>query len=494
MANVFVDNTKETSTLTGANWQFANASTTVTETGAAGNAVAEVAAGDYIRTNGGLQWYKVASVTDDDNIEITPAFQQGTNTDTAKLNSENGTAVGSDYAHHNQALTDNPRAAGDIVKTRANLTYTYAGVDIVFDDDGTVNNPITLKGASIADDPWSDASDVRPIFDFGSTSFNIDISSDDFWTLERLDFINSTNTGGSVRINSSDQIIVTDCRIYNNGSSAIMNALVVISSGGVRILDCVFDNNYGVHIDITDSRVFVSGCTLDGDTVGGGNSTDIGLDVNSGTIYIKDSTFGVTDAHDTADIRAVQGAVIYGRNIKLASTTEVASLATPDIWVAIEDDEQTHLAFRNWQFTGNLSRTTAVERSGEGGTDWSILGEPNSNCGTESPLFVIGDWLRGIPINLDGSSQTITMWAYADSTGGGWTPDASEFFFEVDYHNGAGDWQQAVSVDTFAAEDQWESFAITVNPDASGPGYLRAVLKDNVAGAKLYIDPEPEFS
>jgi hypothetical protein len=77
MADRFIDNTKESGTLTGANWQCTNASTTVTETGAAGNAVAELSAGDYFRTTGGTQWYKVASVTDNDNFEITPAFQQG---------------------------------------------------------------------------------------------------------------------------------------------------------------------------------------------------------------------------------------------------------------------------------------------------------------------------------------------------------------------------------------------------------------------------------
>jgi hypothetical protein len=495
MAIRYVDNTLETSTITGANWQFTNASTTVTETGAAGNALAEVAANDYIRTNGGTQWYKVSSVTDDDNIEITPAFQQANNTDTCKLNSEDGTVIAQSFAHVNQALEDEARVAGDIIKVRANQTHIYSGVITSTDDAGAANNRITLKGADSSDDPWSDGSDVRPIFDYGlSGQFYLFINNP-FWNVEHLDLIGAVSLVGVLRILNADHVTIDDCRIYDNGTGATHLGMGAGLSADVNIINCTFDNNFGKSIDFSSSTANIENCIFDGDTVGGGNGTDYGIEVSSGRIYLRDCTFGVTDEHDLADIFVSSDCVIYGRNVKLDSTTEVATNSANDVQIIrLEDDEQTHLAFRAWLYPGNLSRTTAVERSGAGGTAWSILGEPNSNCGANEPLYIIGDWLRGIPIYLDGSSQTITMWAYADSTGGGWTPNAAEFFFELDYYNGVADWQQAVTTDTFAAEDQWESFAITVTADAAGPAYLRAVLKDNVAGGKIYIDPEPVFS
>jgi len=490
MPDVFIDNTKETATLTGADWQFSNGSGTVTETGALGNAQAEVAIGNYIRTNGGIQWYKVLTITDDDNIEVTPNFQQGTNTDTCKLNSEDGTAVGSEYAHHNQALTDTNRAAGDIVKTRV-ATYTYAGVDIVVDDDATVSNRLTLKGASIADDPWSDASDVRPIIDFAETNNDFNLLFDDYWTIEHLAFTNSTSTI-AVNISIVDGLIIDDCKFYGNGNGTGDSALRLNNSPGAIIRNCIFDNNFGVSLDMSSQGLtLIEGCTFDGDTVGGGNGTNYGLD-HTGMIYIRDCIFGATSAHAIADIR-IGGGYIHGRNNKLNSPTEIATLEYGN-HVIMEDDEQTHLAFRYWQFTGDISRTVTVNRSGAGGTSWSILGEPNSNCTLYESLYIIGDWLDGVPIYLDGTEQTITMWAYADSTGGTWTPNASEFLFELEYYNGVADWQVEVTTDTFAAENQWESFTITITPGAAGPAYLRAALRDYSAGGKIYIDPHPVFT
>lgn len=494
MATRYVDMTKETSTLTGLNWQFTNGSTTVTETGAAGNAQAELAAGNYVRTNGGLQWYKVASVTDDDNFEITPSFKQANNTDTCKKNSEDGTAIAQAFAHLNQATTDEARAAGDIIKVRANQTHTYSSVIIHIDESGDQDSFITLKGCDSVDDPWGDGNDIRPILDFSSPGTTRVILDQDYWKLEHLAFKGCNSTLGALYIYSAHGILVEDCKVYDNGSF-VGQVGSLVKSSIARFLDCIFDNNFGSSLGVESSRVMIEDCIFDGDTVGGGNGTDYGIfmEYGQGIVWIKNSTFGVTDDHDLADLHCSEGGVIRCRNVKLDSVTEV-SLTLGGGSVYIEDDEQTHKAFRAWQLAGNLTRTTAVNRSGGGGSSWSILGEPNSGCGVNEPLYIIGDWIRGIPIYLTSASQTITVWAYVDSTGGGWTPNASEFYIEIEHHEGAADWDVDISVDTFAAEDQWESFAITLTPSGEGPAYLRAILKDYAAGGKIYIDPEPVFS
>jgi hypothetical protein len=493
MATVYVDNTKESSTITGANWLFTNASTSVTETGAAGNALAEVAVDDYIRINAGTQWYRVTAIPDDDTITISPAFQQGTNTDTCKLNSEDGSATGSAYAHPDQAVTHGSLSAGDIVKLRANQTHKHGGINLLLGYNGTINNWITFKGCDSVDDPWSDGSDVRPIIDFDNTNFNVSQSVDNYWKIEHLALKASIDSSGIWSIGSS-WVRFEDCKFFDSGDGIGDEAIGASACKYVYIKDCIFDNVYGNAITVNDcNTVLIEGCISDGDTVGGGNPTRAAVSAVDSTVLLKDCSFGVTDPHDLADI-LVDNAHVFGRNVKLGSSTEVTFNGVTFGFVSLEDDEQNHLAYRRWNYQGNLSRTTAVNRSGSGGTAWSVLGEPNSNCGVEIPLYIMGEWLYGVPIQLSGAEQTITVYAYADSTGGGWTPDNTEFYFEIEHYESSGVWATDKSSEAFVAEDVWKSFSITLTPGAAGPAYLKAVLKDYVAGGKIYIDPTPVFS
>jgi parallel beta-helix repeat protein len=288
--------------------------------------------------------------------------------------------------------------------------------------------------------------------------------------------------------------------LYDIGDSANDNGIYFSSSMHTKVEDCVFDNCYGAGIIVSDSEVMIDGCTFDGDgdaAIGGAAfSTDYGLKMLSGMVYIKNSLFGSdpNGDHDLADIYMFTSSLVHGRNVKLDSATEISWAYTLETGsVNLEDDEQTHLAYKTHWFHGTRERSVAVERSGAGGTAWSILGTPNAQCDTGRPLYIIGDWLRGMPIYLDGTAQTITVYAYADSTGDTWTPNASEFYIEVEHYEGAGDWEVDVSSDTFADEDQWETLSITLTPGAAGPAYLRAVLVDQVAGAKIYLDPLPDI-
>src|SRR4030042_124906 len=69
------------------------------------------------------------------------------------------------------------RTAGDILKVRANKTETIAAI-VNFDEDGTKNALTEIRGCSIADDPWSDGSDVKPIFDMNGGAFYFNAVAD----------------------------------------------------------------------------------------------------------------------------------------------------------------------------------------------------------------------------------------------------------------------------------------------------------------------------
>lgn len=503
MADRYIDFSNSTGTLTGT-WTFTNASATVNSGVANGNALAEVAVGDYIRQSDGIQWYKVTAVPDDDNITITPTFQQATHTDdigASLLNSEDGSAAdGNAFCHHNQATTDEGRVAGDIIRTRGGLTYTYAGVDITCDDDGTVHSYIEIRGIYTAagDNNWGDGNTTRPVIDFGNTAYQLAINTDEYWKVTGVDLTGSNDPLGALLVSGCDRARVEDCRFYDNGNASTRVGLQVRDSPGIEITDCVFDNNFGYSLRAQSCHVILSGCTFNGDgdnPIGSsGNSTDVGIVVVGGTVHIKDTVFG-TDTngdHDVADIGVFFGGQVYCRNTKLDSATEVIHFDDGG-FVMLEDDEQTHLAFKGSFFNGTIERSAVVERSGAGGTAWSILMEPGANCGAEHPLYGIGDWLRGIPIYLDGTEQTITMYCYAFSWAG--LPTVAQFVVEVEHYEGAADWEIDTTSDTFAANDQWESFAITLTPGAAGPAYLRVYLKDYEDGSeKIYIDPKPVIS
>lgn len=82
-----------TRTFTGT-WTFTNGSATVNAGGADGNALAEIAVGDSIRQSDGTQWYQVTAVPDDDNVTISPVFQQATHTDEADASLYKSDATG----------------------------------------------------------------------------------------------------------------------------------------------------------------------------------------------------------------------------------------------------------------------------------------------------------------------------------------------------------------------------------------------------------------
>ena len=78
MVNRFLDRTNKTGDLTGT-WDWTNASTAVTAVAASGDAINDgLVAGDYIKSSNKLEWYKVATVTDKDNLVLSYAYQEAT--------------------------------------------------------------------------------------------------------------------------------------------------------------------------------------------------------------------------------------------------------------------------------------------------------------------------------------------------------------------------------------------------------------------------------
>lgn len=470
MGNVYIDFNASTGVLTGT-WTFTNGAGMTAA--ADGDAVNELANGDYVRQSDGTQWYKVTARPDADTITLSPVFQQATHTDDVGASLYNDTsasgALNTDYVHHNQATTDTVRTAGDIIRTRGGLTYTYAGIDITFDEDGTANLFIELRGIYTAagDDSWGDGDIAKPVIDFGNTAFQMTTSLDRYWKIQSFQFVESADGAGALTASGGGGV-VDDCDFHDNANIGLT------VSNSALVTNCTFEDNGITNLRVAQAPATIDNCVFNGGASGTQRGISCENDVN---IILLNSTFGLTTEHSTADIATFfSNFQIYGRNVLLDSTTQIISntgVLREQDFVRIEDYQQVHGAYRGFEFAGDVMRETASPASPGGTPDW-ILVQPNSDNGLEQALHGLPFPPRGIPIYLDAVENTVGI--YIRVTSWGTLPLVNELVMSITYRVSAGVWATVTSSDTISANDAWELFEITLTPGVAGDVELNVAL------------------
>ena len=385
---------------------FTNGSTTVSGDGST-LFTTEIANNDYIRQSDGTEWYKVTARAANNSCTISPAFQQATHTDDAGASfvsasaTQDGTTTSKAFCHLNRYTTDTTRTAGDILKVRANQTNVIAGINISFDEDGTVISYLEIRGCSIADDPFGDASAVKPIFDFGSTSFYMAINSDDYWRLYNL----AICRGQFAVYITSKNTIIDSCDIYSNTTYGIGTYTNAHYS---EVLNCSLYSNNQANIQFG----FGSAYTISNCTFNGGTGTWYAIDVQiaaggSFQINIKDCTFGVTTQHTTAAIRC--GLPLSMRNTIIVDTVPIS--ATQNImFVTSEDNEQSIGEHKSWLTGGTVTKSATVLRSGGGTSSAYLL--PSSVVTVKYPLNIAyGSLNPDFAVWCPASATTVTVYA-----------------------------------------------------------------------------------
>jgi len=482
----YLDFEGATGNLTGT-WTFTNGSTTVS--GSGGSATSELAAGDYVRVSNGSEWYKVTSVTGDNSFEITPAFQQATVTDAAdstKYNNYDGTATTTPFVHLNQFTTDTARSLGDVLKVRANQTHLYAGIDIVFDEDGNADNMIEIRGCSSTDDPWGDGSDVEPIIGFGDTAYQFYLSGDLFWKIARLECIESSDTYGNVLVNSAHHTFFDSC-VFRDSST---RGLYIKFSGGVRVIDCDFYNNISANLFTQTSQFSCEGCTFNG----GAATTDYGININAeAEVALINCSFGESSSHDVADVRFYcPGASVYARNCKFVGSISF-SVDARHSSLRSEDHNQTKGAHQTLYRNGTIEKDTTVVRSG--GASSSAKMTPNSYCGLYYPLTIADDFCSGdFKLWLPAQQKTVTI--YLRTFGYTTLPTSDELYIETSYLDEATGGHRATvkSTETVSANDTWTAFSVTFTPAQEGWVYVTVYLKKYEPNSGVYVDIKPVVS
>jgi hypothetical protein len=417
---------------------FTNASATVSGSGS--NFDPEVTVGDYIRQSDGTEWYKVTAraAGADTSLTISPAFQQSTHTDDAGASficvsaTNDGSTTSLAFPHLNRYTTDTVRTAGDILKVRANQTHVLTGLTIDFDEDGTPSQYLEVRGCSVADDPFSDSSNVKPIFSYGGSTANyLFLSGDDYWRLFNISVINNAASAfGLISVYLSIGYIIDTCTIYGNANSAGVGIFADTSRG--TITGCTIYGNKSKNIALgTNGYHYITDCVLNG----GVATTDYGIWNLQNIVDISNTTFAVTTAHDVVSIRTDRTPIIC-RNCNLNDTVKVVWAANLIGQVTSEDDAQTIGNQTSWQPNGTITKS-AIVRTG-GASSSAKMMPAATYCTTEYPLTMAASKLvPDFAVWCPASATTVTI--YLRSVGIWATyPTAAQLFIQADYWAGAG--------------------------------------------------------
>lgn len=402
----------------------------------------------------------------------------------------NGLSTTTPWLTVEKYTTATVRSAGDIAWVRANTDQILAAT-VAFDEDGTINNYIEVRGcsATAGEDPWGDASNIKPIFDFDAGAYYLNLNTDNYWRFYQLDVRNNNHANGLLYSGSSYGTIVDSCRFHINATAG-GRGVYTANSNGIKILNSAFDDLCGSGIYIGYSSVSIENSTFDG---GGTYSTDYGLYVYSGTAYCNDCKFGDTATHDNADIylNVIPGTA-YLRNCKLASTIEVGLAANAlGNFVASEDHDQVKGAQKTYYYFGTVERSSTIQLDSLDSAKMT----PTSYVGSIWALNLSNNPLDGdYQIWCPASSTTITIKARETAA---WTtdPTATQFYFEAWYLDQATGGHRAIQTSSQALSGTTEvSFTMTFTPAQAGWVYITCNLKKYEEGKSVNVSVKPTIS
>lgn len=379
------------------------------------------------------------------------------------------------------------RSPGDIAKVRANTSQTATAV-INCDEDGNDDNYIEIRGCSVADDPWGDASDVKPILTFGDGAYYLYVYNDDFWKLNRLVVKEANSSSGNIYIKYARGIYLLNLDSIDNSNSGgkginLLDAINFIIEG------CSLKDNLDTNIYAKTSKGQIINTSLDG----GATTTDRGLYAfHSSYVEIVESEFGQITAHDLQDIRARHNSIVKLRNTKLG--TAGIEVVTGGV-IFEEDADGTFEAGKITHYEGLVTKDTSIKT---GNADFSCKMEPNSYCGINDALSLNCGSIIEFPFNVKLSAsvqKTITIKIRSLGT---WStyPTNTELYIEASYYDSTSDAGRSTikSTQVLSHPTNWVDFTVTLTPQRDGDVYINVYLKKYEASKGCYVNGEISIS
>ena len=391
------------------------------------------------------------------------------------------------------------RTPGDIAKIRAATTEIPAA-NVAFDEDGTLLNPIKIKGCSISDDPWGDESDVRPIVDFNSKAYCMYFSGDEGWDVEHLDVKgskkNSYDAAGNISLANTVAWHGKDLRLYDSthsGLSTYRTSFAILEDSEL------FNNtSSGLYIDAFGTPQILR-CKFNG-----GANQDVGIALYGAAVYCEECEFGQTTPHITSDIGGASGEAVF-KACKFNKFNFYSDINLPS-----------NSAFVFWEDctgTPSLCGAKLLEY-------FFVLKDtatlPQGKTGYSLKMYwKIGDWsyyaglgIRpGLSLANPNHYYPIRLWKAAGSytikikvrATEAWTtyPTADELYLAARYYDEANTYSVATAKSTQTISDgsTWVDFQVSITTGREGPIYLDVILDKYETGNKgVYVYPVPDVS
>ena len=408
----------------------------------------------------------------------------------------NGLGTGTAWKTTRKYTTVTVRSDGDIAYVRAcsDCTDNVTLTNVEFDEDASSTAPHFIIGATAdTEDPWSDASDRRPIIDFRDTNYNLNLAFDYWWYFENLEFRNSTDSLGIIYVSASQGFIIKNCR-FEVGSvvgKAGTEELTITTDTQALVYNSYFGklNSAGGLSVINGAQAYVKDCVFNTSRDG----TSYGVYVSEGKAYVRDSNFTDTDY---AFYIHYNGKIV-ARNINISD--DVGTYFNDNFGeIYIEGINGDINTTYNYHWDSTLERETTNVRTG--GSEVSGKLQPYPSVGNYSRAslthdsFVEGDFKIWVPAN-----QVTNITVYVKGYNWATFPKANELYLES-YYLGSADTTdtdrdtrtRVVSDEVLDDNTDWIGFDTIVNPTIDGWVYTSLFIElyeDLTTG--VYVDLKP---
>lgn len=463
-------------------WTFTQTSAAVA--GVGGNAqTLGLGAGDYVKAAAIDEWYKISAVGGENAITLAYNFvaatQAGVVASYADVSVNDGTTTGKAFVHPNQFTTDLLRTAGDIVYVRRNQTHLIMAVVVNFDEDGTKALPMEFVG----DDGtgWAGDADVKPTFNFGTSSFNFNTSGDDYWNFRRIIINGGSNVQGVFIVGGNFDWFY-DCATQNCTGGGY-GVTFLWNGQNYYFENCAWTGNSNNAVNqYQGSYAKFVNCTWNG------NSNCLANGATGAVADLIGCSFGTSSANTGYNIYCGTNAKAYARNCVFEAGATKIQAAGAKSGVYSEDHNSVKGDHKAWFYEGTIIKDTVTVRVG--GASSSAKVAPSTTIATYPYLFTIFEACMYAPA----VAKTYSLYML----GNAWTtlPTAGQLYTEVEYFDEAGTAHKTTSVSTavLAVNDLWYEFPVTVHPAADGLLRIRAYLTKYQAGAYVYVDIKPVVS
>jgi len=400
---------------------------------------------------------------------------------------DTGLSISQAWLHFSRFTETLVKSPGDFATIRANTSETIT-VDVQFDEDGDQDNYISMIGCDSVNDPWSDGSDVKPIFTANADAYQLYLSGDWFLYFKRIIFKDSTDGAGIVRNDGNVGNYFYLCEFWDCTTCAMQ-----MSSGGLSTFEeCIWEDNGGYHLFIATAwarfikNVFNAGA--------GGTSS--GIYLVSGKVEGVECDFGQTTPHSSADIDGnYRQEDCSLRACKLATGCKTGA-GDWDSQMREEDANGVSGAFLMTAVVGTIEKDTTIKT---GTVDHSFKMTPTTYVGPNAMLALNNNSLIEFPINEQlTADDEVTLTVKIRAMGAwGTYPVAGELFLEVWYLDHATNPTRTSikSTAVLSHASNWADFSVTFTPAQTGVAYgtvKLGIYED--AGDGCYVNGETEIT